>query len=377
MSRIWPSRAAPARTRTMVAKSAPQGDACLESTYDYGVYTHGSKPAFLHYYAKALPSAWQTLGGEFARSERLDLDIVPRLDDRKIGLLVLFHGKPAADCEVMVLAPTGEKTYKADHDGKVSFPSKPGRYFVRAGYIEADRGGQLAEQHYSETWHYCTAFFEVGKLFAARSNASAAEVLAAARNSRSVWGKGFPGFQAEVIAAIDGDQKTGTLKIDASGSVELTMDAGKQADWVRDQFESMVQHRMPDGQIGEGKVVFDKSSPCNSLGRKIVLDDDRESSYRIKDNVIREVCRSAGPMRFTISVLEVEWNADKKYLPRSFVMNYFDSKSGELRESHAFHNDWLRAGGYDLPRGILEIACEGNTSHTLQVELKNVRLLTR
>ena len=37
------TRGAGANARTMVAKSAPQGDACLESNYDYGVYTHGSK----------------------------------------------------------------------------------------------------------------------------------------------------------------------------------------------------------------------------------------------------------------------------------------------------------------------------------------------
>ena len=68
-----------------------------------------------------------------------------------------------------------------------------------------------------------------------------------------------------------------------------------------------------------------------------------------------EVSRRIDSARFTISVLEVQWNADKKYLPRSFVVNYFDGKSGELRESHGFRNDWQCAGGFDIPQRILEI----------------------
>lgn len=206
---------------------------------------------------------------------------------------------------------------------------------------------------------------------------TAAGLLAAARANRSVWSKGFPGFKADAVATIDGQVKTGKLKIDSSGTVELVMPEGKPADWARDQMESMVQHRIPDGQVSEGNVVFVDDDRANPLGRRIALGDDRESSYRIKDGVIREVRRADESTRFTISVLEVEWNPQKKYLPRSFAMNYFDSKTGELRESHAFHNQWLRLGGFDLPKLILEIAVERSSTSVRQVELKNLELLPR
>ena len=139
----------------------------------------------------------------------------------------------------------------------------------------------------------------------------------------------------------------------------------------------MVQHRMPDGQIIDGKVTYAEQNSHHPLGRLIQLGDkDRHSAYRLRDGVIREVNRDAGPLRFTISVLEIEWNHDHKYLPRSFVMNYFDAKTGALSSAHAYRNDWQRVGDFDLPKLILEIATRANgkvTTH--QLEITHAKLL--
>ena len=51
-----------------------------------------------------------------------------------------------------------------------------------------------------------------------------------------------------------------------------------------------------------------------------------------------EVNRSAGKLRFTISVLEIERNAEDKYLPRAFTMNFFDAASGEFKMSLGYWN---------------------------------------
>ncbi len=369
--------------KTLVAKLAGQKSACLEAAYDYGVYSHGSQNVLLHYYAKALPAGWEARGEPFVRSPRLDLDVVPHWSDDVLRVSVLYHGKAAARQDVVLFTPSGEEREgKTGADGVATFEhAAAGRYFVRAGYIEGDRGGKLDGKPYAQTWSYCTAGFQVGAFQAGAEAAAkgqvqtAARLLAAARANRSVWTKGFPGFKADAVVTIDGETKTGKLKIDSSGTVELAMPEGKPADWARDQMESMVQHRMPDGQVSEGNVMFVDNDCANPLGRRIALGDDRESSYRIKDGVIREVRRGDDATRFTISVLEVEWNAEKKYLPRSFAMNYFDSKTGELRESHAFHNKWLRLGGFDLPKLILEIAVERKSTSVRQVELKNLELL--
>jgi hypothetical protein len=135
---------------------------------------------------------------------------------------------------------------------------------------------------------------------------------------------------------------------------------------------------MPDGEVAEGRVTYVDSNESHPLGRKIDLGNPAtESAYRIKDGVILEVNRKMGSLRFTISVLEIVRNAEDKYLPRSFTMNFFDGASGELKTSLAFRNDWQRVGAFDLPKTILEITSEKGGATTRQIVFSNCRLLER
>jgi hypothetical protein len=165
--------------------------------------------------------------------------------------------------------------------------------------------------------------------------------------------------------------------IDADGVVTVELPAGKLTDWVEEQLNSMVQHRMPDGEVSQGDVTFAEEAGAHPLGRKIDLGDPSlQSAYRIKDDAIMEVNRSAGPtMRFTISVLEIERNKEGKYLPRSFTMNFFDAKSGDLRTSLAYFNSWQRVGAFDLPEQIIEIDAHKGGAGAKQIDFSNCKLL--
>ncbi len=88
-----------------------------------------------------------------------------------------------------------------------------------------------------------------------------------------------------------------------------------------------------------------------------------------------EVNRSMGPMRFTISVLEIVRNAEHKYLPRAFTMNFFDAKSGELKTSLGYWNDWQRVGAFDLPKTIIEIDARKGGASTKDISFENCRLV--
>ena len=73
---------------------------------------------------------------------------------------------------------------------------------------------------------------------------------------------------------------------------------------------------MPGGE-SDDRVSFADEQTDHPLGRLIKLDYDSAmaSAYRIKDDVIREVNRQMDGGRFTISVFEVNRNAEGKYLP--------------------------------------------------------------
>jgi hypothetical protein len=189
----------------------------------------------------------------------------------------------------------------------------------------------------------------------------------------------FPGFTTDLTVLSGAETLQGKATIDADGVVTLEMPKGKLTDWVEEQLNSMVQHRMPDGEVSQGDVTYAEEASAHPLGRKIDLGDPSlQSAYRIKDDAIMEVNRSAGPtMRFTISVLEIERNPENKYLPRSFTMNFFDAKSGDLRTSLAYFNSWQRVGAFDLPKQIIEIDAHKGGASAKQIDFSNCKLLAK
>lgn len=53
--------------------------------------------------------------------------------------------------------------------------------------------------------------------------------------------------------------------------------------------------------------------------------------------------------RFVISVLETTPLAGGKFLPRQFVVNYFDARTGALKRSEAFTDKYQQVNGVWFP----------------------------
>jgi hypothetical protein len=51
----------------------------------------------------------------------------------------------------------------------------------------------------------------------------------------------------------------------------------------------------------------------------------------------------------TITTLENERNPEGRYLPRSYVVRYWDVDAGRLLRAEAVQNSWRRVGKWDLP----------------------------
>jgi len=366
-----------------LASSLPQTTASsVEAACDYGIYRN----VLLYYYAKTLTNDW-TKQQALARATGLKLDIVPTMVDGKLAVQVLFEGQPVTDAEVIIVDPAGEQNdLKSDAEGRASLKVAPGQHTVRAARIVADQSGEKDGKKYGQVWHYATLVLDVPadaaglaakEAKAAESDPQALDALVRARNGRSMWEE-FPGFTADLTIHADSQDVKAKVEINADGNVSLTMEKGVLADWVEEQLNSLVQHRMPDGEVTQNAVTFSDQDMTHPLGRKIDLGDpDLQSAYRLKDDAIMEVNRVMGPMRFTISVMEIERNAENKYLPRSFTMNFFDGKSGELRTSLAYWNAWQRIGKFDLPKTILEINASKGGSSTKVIDFSNVQLVAK
>ena len=136
------------------------GPGSVEADCLYGVFSHGDKPMLLHYYAKSLRS---DLSARLSRSEKLDLDVSPRLVNGEMQLSVFWKSQPVEGVQVIVSPPKGNPLeLKTDGMGRASLKAPAhGRYEIRARWI-VRKDGEFENQKYDETRHYSTVTFDVG-----------------------------------------------------------------------------------------------------------------------------------------------------------------------------------------------------------------------
>jgi hypothetical protein len=182
-----------------------------------------------------------------------------------------------------------------------------------------------------------------------RADPAATKLLADARAARAGWDK-FPGLRAKLEVNIDGKVSRGTVEIDSKGKVTVSVEDATAAAWAKGQLASLAGHRLDNSAALDSPCAFLDDNKDHPLGRAIrVLDDEFHSSYRVRDRQITVVNRQMKDSRFTITVTENRLNAEKKYLPVSYVVNSWDLKTQALTSSATYHHTWERVGGFDLP----------------------------
>ena len=250
--------------------------------------------------------------------------------------------------------------------------------FDRPRYSQKDQSGQRDGKQYQSIRHYSTLTFDIReptKTAAAPDAVTAKDLLADARAARVVW-NGFHGFRAQATVTIDNQSETGNIEVDENGVTTTHFKSSEIKDWVENQLASLVQHRMPADDDDDENVTYADYSANHPLVLSIALGNREDGSvYRIKDRMVTEVNRKAGPTHFTISVLEPEWNAEGKYLPRVVTLSSWKSGSEELRSNSTVRNTWRRVGEFDIPSRIFEVSSGNNARHVRQIDLENIELL--
>lgn len=187
-----------------------------------------------------------------------------------------------------------------------------------------------------------------GEKAALKPDAAAAKMLADARANRAIWAD-FPGFQAEIEVNLNGKVERGEVQVEAGGKVTFKGLNGDAEKWAKPVLSSIIGHRLDSGS-SDGPCAFVDKDESHPLGRAIhVLGDDLGSSFRVRDKQVLVVDRRTKGSRFTISVQENHFNAEGKYLPASYVVNFWSLTTGELTRTEAHHQSWKRLGRYDLP----------------------------
>jgi hypothetical protein len=189
-----------------------------------------------------------------------------------------------------------------------------------------------------------------------KADPAAGKLLAEARAARALWEK-FPGFTAKIEVNLEGNISRGKARVDAKGRVTLE-GLDKQAhDWARPTLGSTVDHRLSAGTAPELACAFGPGPADDPLGREVIVlgDDKFHSSYRIRDRQLRVVARQMQDQKFIITVLRNLKNSKGQYLPASYVVTYWNARTGELVKTVSNHQSWRRVGGFDLPVSTLAV----------------------
>jgi len=334
--------------------------------FQYGIY----KGSLLNYYARHvdLSGADKMQGGEKQPEPMLKLDILPLVRDNRLQLNVSWNQKPLPEAEITLWLDDAKKVMTTGENGRVTFPLQNCREVaVLASYILPDSPGSHNGQPYQQERHYSSLTVRL-------SRTDASQRLARARANRAVW-KDFPGFRANLVVNIDGQETAGSVVVDAGGDFRLELDDEKARRWCHRQIAEMVTHRMPSGELSD-EARFVEPIDTHPLGRRLRLSQDAMGSeYRVKQDVVTQVNRSLGDRRFTISVLEVTKTVEGKYLPKAYTVSFWDTASGELLSTTTAYHQYHRLGAFDLPRRIMQVEAGRDSYQCRVLDFRDLELL--
>lgn len=363
----------PDRLRALLPSS---GSVSVIGECTYGVLARAKQPAFLlRHYPKAIAGRPE----EFRTKAEIPFEIEVRLAGDKGAPLVftaLRGGKAVPEATFFAVAADlkGDK-FTANKEGKAIWkPATPGQYAVYTSQT-LKQAGTHQGQKYEEIREFATISFS-WPLSPQGADPEAVALFQEAMAARASW-QNFPGFSAAVKANVGGRAWQGSATVSAKGDVELTTEDDVVSPWVREQLESIVLHRIARPQGKPPIVRFADADRDHPLGRLLIFDGGKfASSYRVKDQQLMVVNRSMGTSNMTITILDNDRNADKKFLPRSYTVQYWDAGSGSLQRTEAIQNRWVRVEAWDLPSELTVITSSAAGQGVKTLSMSQHRLLT-
>jgi hypothetical protein len=329
------------------------------------------------------------------QSVKLPFELFARRDGAdRIVVTVKRGAAPYASAKLNVYTPLQDKPtpLTSDVNGEIRFEAKtPGLYGIRAAWVD-ETPGEEGGKKYPFIRNYSTLTFRVAASTPAAQDAipqsgaasmgltktsrppvgpnpkadkAAYELLKNAHDNRQTMPESFAGFTAKVTYIKDGVASEGTLTYRRKGKTEIVFPtlAKDEYSWVEDKLMNLIGHRRGgDFNEGDGRypLSFDKR-PDNNFGKLVDVNDGMRSEYRVKDNVVREVTREMGGIRFTISVIETIETDGGKYLANHFIVSYRDAKTGDLKMFEGYRDRYSKIDGVWLPTARFVFTSRGIT----------------
>jgi hypothetical protein len=209
-------------------------------------------------------------------------------------------------------------------------------------------------------------------------NDPAARAFLREAEERSQSWNGFPGFTADIKVYREGRTHSGEIRVNPEGRVRVDLADGDARKWVNGVMNSIISSsRQKDfeerySNIG---VVFGKDD-LHPLGQLVELrGDSYQTKFRILDKEVRVIDRTTSAERISLHIVSIDRDSEDRKRNRSFVVYYFDKKSGELVRSEAIRDNRVIMDGYVLLNSWVEHAVGKDAVGTQSLILSNHKLL--
>jgi len=329
------------------------GTIAIVGHLDYGVLERPDATFLLRHYSKAVAGPAEEVNS--LEPANAPLEIVAKFAGDHVVLTPRLAGKPMPNTKLdTVDADLAGEELKTDADGNVIFrPSHPGLFCVYVAHTDKTRG-EHAGKGYQEIREFATLSFQ-WPLTSPGADDEAVALFEEALAARAAW-QDFPGFTADIAGDVDGRPFSGTVKVAADGSVELSIDDDGLAASVEEQLASITMHRAasqtPSADRPKPVLRFADEAADHPLGRLLAFEGGSfATSYRVRDKQLTTVNRLIDGENMTITVLDNLKNADGKFLPHVYTVQYWDEKSGEPLRTENVRDEWTRVDRWDLPAG--------------------------
>ena len=363
-TQLW-LQAAPGKFEPLKVHKAPDrlrawlpapGSVAVVGACTYGVLARPNQtPFLLRHFPKALDGRPDDLN-RLRPLDKLPLEVVATVEGGRVRLVALKDGKPVPRAEFVTVDHRLANTkLTADAAGTATWePPSAGVYSVYTRDTRKE-AGEAGGKKYEEIRDFATVAF-AWPLGRADADPDAVALFEEAVAARAQW-HDFPGFTARIAGNLDGRRFAGSVTVGAKGEVSYDDDdpAATEAvsDWVEDQLKSIALHRLarPSAPGAPRPVVrFAEAAGGHPLGRLLTFDGGRfASSYRVKDKQLMVVNRLLGKENVTITALENDRNPEGRFLPRGYVVQYWEAGTGRLLRAETVRDRWHRLGAWDLP----------------------------
>jgi len=211
-----------------------------------------------------------------------------------------------------------------------------------------------------------------------KADPAAWNLLKSARETSQNFPSNFAGVTVDIVLNDNGKITKGSLtyKVGESGELKIESLDEETKGWLNDQAVSIIAHRRGgDFAQGDGRhpITFaeDDNSPA---GRRIALNDSMKSYYRVRNHQVVEVDRRMGADHFIITVLETTKTPEGKWLPRHFTVTYFDAKTGAIKRTETFTDEYKLVDGVWFPASRRMVRAENGKVITRVTEFHNPRI---